>query len=91
MCEALAAALNVEPSFFTKPVEAELDTDDCNFRSIMSRRTRDVEQVLAHGALLVDLVRFVEAELDEGLSIVRNEMARAPEETREFLRRLAHA
>ena len=65
MCEALAAALNVEPSFFTKPLEAELNTDDCNFRSIQSRRMRDVEQVLAHGALLADLVGFVEAELDK--------------------------
>jgi Zn-dependent peptidase ImmA (M78 family)/DNA-binding XRE family transcriptional regulator len=65
MRAALAAALNVEPSFFTKRVKSELDTDDCNFRSILSRRARDVEQVLAHGALLADLVTFVEAELDK--------------------------
>jgi Zn-dependent peptidase ImmA (M78 family)/transcriptional regulator with XRE-family HTH domain len=65
MLAALAAALNVEPGFFRRPIEAELDTDDCNFRSIMSRRARDVEQVLAHGSLLADLVAFVEAELDK--------------------------
>ena len=65
MCEALAAALLVEPDFFSKPLEVELDTDDCNFRSLASRRVRDVDQVLAHGVLLADLVRFVEAELDK--------------------------
>jgi Zn-dependent peptidase ImmA (M78 family)/transcriptional regulator with XRE-family HTH domain len=65
MSAALAAALLVEPNFFTKPVVAELDADDCNFRSITSRRARDVEQVLAHGVLLADLVGFVEAELDK--------------------------
>jgi Zn-dependent peptidase ImmA (M78 family)/transcriptional regulator with XRE-family HTH domain len=65
MQAALAAALNVEPSFFSTPVVAELDTDDCNFRSILSRRARDVEQVLAHGVLLADLVSLVEVELDK--------------------------
>jgi len=65
MRAALAAALNVEPSFFSTPVVAELDTDDCNFRSILSRRARDVEQVLAHVALLADLVSLVEVELDK--------------------------
>lgn len=64
MQEALAAALLVEEDFFSKRVEAELAHDDCNFRKLESSRLRDIEQVLAHGELLAELVKLLEEELE---------------------------
>lgn len=64
MQDALAAALLVEQDFFAKPLESELAHDDCNFRKLESSRVRDIEQVLAHAALLAELVRLLEEELE---------------------------
>lgn len=64
MQDALAAALLVEQDFFAKPLESEPAHDDCNFRKLESSRVRDIEQVLAHAALLADLVRLLEEELE---------------------------
>lgn len=64
MYAALAAALLVERDFFSKPLAGELEPDDCNFRSLESSRVRDLEQVVAHGSLLADLVRLLEVELE---------------------------
>ena len=64
MQEALAAALLVEQDFFSKPLESEFANDDCNFRKLESSRVRDIEQVLAHAALLAELVRLLEEELE---------------------------
>jgi Zn-dependent peptidase ImmA (M78 family) len=60
MLEALAATLLVEKSFFFKPVEPEIAQGDFNFRKLESSRTRDIEQVIAHSALLGELVRLLE-------------------------------
>ena len=64
MYEVLAASLHVEREFFGKALEVELEPDECNFRSRESSRLRDLEQVIAHGTLLAELVRLLETELE---------------------------
>ncbi len=61
---ALAAALHVEAAFFFAAIPENVPQDACNFRKLSSTRVKDIEQVLAHGELLLDLVRLLESELE---------------------------
>ena len=60
MIDALAAALLVKPAFFFVPLSTEVGRADCNFRKLESTTIRDVEQVIAHGELLKELIRLLE-------------------------------
>jgi Zn-dependent peptidase ImmA (M78 family)/DNA-binding XRE family transcriptional regulator len=61
---ALAAALLVEEDFFFQPLHIDIAQEDCNFRRLESARVRDIEKVIAHGALLAELLRLLEEDLD---------------------------
>lgn len=63
MIEALAAALLVKPDFFFAAVGADVSQTECNFRKLESTTVRQMEQVIAHGALLSELIRYLEHEL----------------------------
>lgn len=60
MIDALAAALLVKPAFFFSSSFAEVEHADCNFRKLEKTTVRDVEQVIAHGALLKELIGLLE-------------------------------
>lgn len=64
MVEALAAALHVEPQFFSRTVTSDIAQRDCNFRKLESTSVREMEQVIAHGALLAELLTFLEHEVE---------------------------
>jgi Zn-dependent peptidase ImmA (M78 family)/DNA-binding XRE family transcriptional regulator len=64
MVDALAAALLVEEGFFFRMSDSEISQENCNFRSLQSSRIRDLEQVISHGALLAELLRLLEEELE---------------------------
>jgi Zn-dependent peptidase ImmA (M78 family) len=64
MVDALAAALLVERAFFFRPLGADIPQDACNFRKLQSSRVKDIEQVLSHGALLAELLRALENDLE---------------------------
>lgn len=64
MIEALAAALHVEPQFFSQTVTTDIPQRNCNFRKLESTAVREIEQVIAHGALLTELISYLEDEVD---------------------------
>jgi Zn-dependent peptidase ImmA (M78 family) len=64
MIAALAAALLVEPEFLSRPVGDDIPQDACNFRKLQSSRVKDIEQVLAHGELLSELLELLETDLE---------------------------
>jgi len=64
MIAALAAALLVEPEFLLRPVGQDIPQDACNFRKLQSSRIKDIEQVLAHGELLSELLELLETDLE---------------------------
>jgi len=64
MVSALAAALLVSEEFFFRPAEFDIPQENCNFRKLESSRVRDMEQVIAHGELLTELLRILEKDLD---------------------------
>src|SRR6266404_4100991 len=63
MSAALAAALLVEREFLFQPLQTDIAQEDCNFRRLQSSRVRDIEQVIAHGILLSELLTLIDAEL----------------------------
>jgi Zn-dependent peptidase ImmA (M78 family) len=64
MVEALAAALHVESEFFFRPTPTDIPQDACNFRKLESSRVKDIEQVIAHGGLLAELLELLEEDLE---------------------------
>jgi Zn-dependent peptidase ImmA (M78 family)/DNA-binding XRE family transcriptional regulator len=64
MLAALGAALLVEREFFFRPLASDIPQDACNFRKLQSSRIKDIEQVLAHGELLAELLRVLEDDLE---------------------------
>jgi len=61
---ALASALHVEADFFLRPAPMDVPQDACNFRKLQASRVKDIEQVLAHGQLLSELIDLLESELE---------------------------
>jgi Zn-dependent peptidase ImmA (M78 family)/DNA-binding XRE family transcriptional regulator len=64
MLEALAAALHVEHEFFFRPISTDIPQDTCNFRKLQASRVKDIEQVIAHGELLAELLELLEEDLE---------------------------
>ena len=64
MLNALAAVLLVEKEFFSRPVSQNIPQEACNFRKLESSRVKDIEQVIAHGELLAELLRALERDLE---------------------------
>ena len=64
MIAALAAALLVEPEFLLRPIGQDIPQDACNFRKLQSSRVKDIEQVIAHGELLSELLELLETDLE---------------------------
>lgn len=56
---ALCAALDVEPSFFERPVIEEYDVAECSFRHLQSTPRRLLDQALARGTLLHEAVTYL--------------------------------
>jgi Zn-dependent peptidase ImmA (M78 family)/DNA-binding XRE family transcriptional regulator len=63
MSAALAAALLVEKDFLFQPLKSDIAQSDCNFRRLQSSRVRDIEQVIAHGILLSELLSLIDKDL----------------------------
>jgi Zn-dependent peptidase ImmA (M78 family)/DNA-binding XRE family transcriptional regulator len=63
MSAALAAALLIEKEFLFQPLQTDIAQEDCNFRRLQSSRVRDIEQVIAHGTLLSELLALIDQEL----------------------------
>ena len=57
MIEALAAALDVTPGFFSRPAVRAIAPEHCHFRKQATTPQSVVQQVLAHGTLLDELER----------------------------------
>jgi Zn-dependent peptidase ImmA (M78 family)/transcriptional regulator with XRE-family HTH domain len=64
MAEALAAALDVAPAFFARPVSGTIAPEHCHFRKQATTPQSIVQQVLARGTLLDEVVSAVCAEVD---------------------------
>ena len=64
MVEALAAALNVLPSFFALSPAAAVAPEHCHFRKQATTPQAIVQQVLVRGALLDELVTAISAEVE---------------------------
>lgn len=64
MVNALAAALMVTKEFFYRTPPVDIPQETCNFRKLESSRVRDMEQVIAHGTLLAELIEDLEIDLD---------------------------
>jgi Zn-dependent peptidase ImmA (M78 family)/transcriptional regulator with XRE-family HTH domain len=64
MVEALAAALEVAPRFFTRRAAGVVAPEHCHFRKQATTPQSVVQQVLARGTLLDELVGAVSAEVD---------------------------
>src|SRR5258708_13407900 len=63
MVGAVAGVLLVEADFFFSGSAPDVSQADCNFRKLESTSVRDMEQVIAHGMLLTELIRYLEQEL----------------------------
>jgi Zn-dependent peptidase ImmA (M78 family)/transcriptional regulator with XRE-family HTH domain len=64
MIAALAAALDVTPGFFSRPAVRAIAPEHCHFRKQATTPQSVVQQVLARGTLLDELVSAVSAEVD---------------------------
>lgn len=64
MVEALAAALEVAPGFFARPAVGIVAPEHCHFRKQATTPQSVVQQVLARGTLLDELVVAISAEVD---------------------------
>ena len=64
MVEALAAALKVVPSFFARSAIVAIAPEHCHFRKQATTPQSVVQQVLARGTLLDELVAAVSVEVD---------------------------
>lgn len=61
--EALAAALEVTPEFFTQPVFDEFKEDQCSFRRRKGASERLKKRILAQGTIFGDVVRYLMREV----------------------------
>jgi Zn-dependent peptidase ImmA (M78 family)/transcriptional regulator with XRE-family HTH domain len=64
MVDALAAALDVAPAFFERPVYGPIAPEHCHFRKQATTPQSVVQQVLARGTLLDEVVSAVSAEVE---------------------------
>ncbi|USQ74015.1 XRE family transcriptional regulator (plasmid) [Roseomonas mucosa] len=64
MVDALAAALDVSPSFFARPLLGAVAPEHCHFRKQATTPQSVVQQVLARGTLLDEVVSAVSAEVE---------------------------
>lgn len=63
MESALAAALNVEPSFFRFPLKNSVKVEQTHFRKLRSTPVALVHQILAHGTMCESLISYFDAHL----------------------------
>jgi Zn-dependent peptidase ImmA (M78 family)/transcriptional regulator with XRE-family HTH domain len=64
MADALAAALDVAPAFFARPILGAVAPEHCHFRKQATTPQSVVQQVLARGTLLDEVVSAVSAEVE---------------------------
>lgn len=64
MAAALAAALDVTPAFFARPVASAIAPEHCHFRKQATTPQSVVQQVLARGTLLDEVMTAVSAEVE---------------------------
>jgi Zn-dependent peptidase ImmA (M78 family)/transcriptional regulator with XRE-family HTH domain len=64
MVEALAAALDVAPTFFARPIWGAVAPEHCHFRKQATTPQSIIQQVLARGTLLDEVVSNISAEVE---------------------------